>query len=254
MTGSIIAYSLLNSLNCSAAYETGKIKICFAQIVNGRPARFDTMIYVNEAGNHYEIDQVQYFISEVTLHKSGGSSYILSPKAPWHYVDKDIPASMTWNVNDEIPAGLYDSVTFTFGLSKENNRSYKFRNAPESLMFWPDALGGGYHYMKINIKYLNNSGELSNFNCHIGTGQTKSPEGKAESFIQNFFRVTLPLSSFKLNNKETKTVEILMNIENWFALPNIIDFNNYGGIMDNEEAMKKICENGAKVFSVKILE
>jgi hypothetical protein len=252
-TGAIVL-SLLNTGNCIAADKTGQIRIRFSQVINEKPVRFDTMIYINKAGNMFEISQIQYFISEVTLHKSGGGSYLLSPEATWHYVDNDIPASLIWNISDKITIGSYDSVSFIFGLSKENNKSYKFKNAPESLMFWPDVLGGGYHYMKINIRYLNNSGEISNFNCHIGTGQIKSSDGIIEGFIQNFFLVTLPWSSFKITGDETKTIEIVMNVEKWFALPNIIDFNNYGGIMDNEEAMKKICENGANVFNVKITD
>ena len=42
-----------------------------------------------------------------------------------------------------------------------------------------------------------------------------------------------------------------MNIEKWFAAPNLWDWNVIGGqIMMNQEAMHKACQNGANVFRV----
>jgi len=243
-------FSSLKNEKFNKDIESGKIVIHFVLLMNGQPVQFDTLIYKNIAGNRFEINQVQYFISEVTIHKASGEKILLSPDRNWHYVDKDIPKTLTWYLTDKIEAGVYDSISFTFGLSKNNNKSFKFRNPPENLMAWPDVLGGGYHYMKINLKYLNHNGELSNFNCHLGTGQVRNNKGNITSFIQNSFCITLPNSSFVQNNSETKEVQLIMNLENWFNGANKIDFNNYGGIMDKQEVMKSFCENGAHVFSV----
>jgi|WetSurMetagenome_2_1015567.scaffolds.fasta_scaffold10645_2 hypothetical protein len=243
---------LLLAQNNNSNY--GTISFSFIQIVNGQSALYDTLIYSNNAGNRYEINKVQYFVSEIILHSISGDSVRLSRSAPCHYVDKDYPKTLSWSLPDKILPGKYNYVSFIFGLSKDQNKSYRFRNPPESIMFWPDILGGGYHYMKINIKYLNVNGEISNFNCHLGIGQTKDEHGKIDGFIHNCFSVTLPASSLIIRKGQTSKVEIIMNIEKWFDSPNIIDFNNYHGIMDNQKAMSAICANGKNVFSLIVKE
>lgn len=128
-----------------------------------------------------------------------------------------------------------------------------FRDPPQNNMTWPGVLGGGYHYMKMNLKYLNTKGQLSNFDCHLGRGQLRDPNGKITGFVPNNFRVSLT-SSFVIKSKETKNIQLIMNIEKWFDASHKIDFNNYGGIMENEKAMRSFCENGRHAFAIKISE
>ena len=40
-------------------------------------------------------------------------------------------------------------------------------------MFWPEMLGGGYHYMKMNMIWSDTSA-LNPFNMHLGIGQIYS--------------------------------------------------------------------------------
>jgi hypothetical protein len=251
----LIAFFLPNLAELSIAQTNTAcaIHVRFVHSADGRPALFDSLVYINKAGNRYEINQVQYFVSEITLHSLAGNKIVLSSDNPVHYVDKDISKTLLWKTADSLPTGRYDSVSFIFGLSPERNISYTYKNPPESFMFWPDALGGGYHYMKINLKYLDNQGELSNFNCHLGIGRIKSKEGATAGFIHNCFYLSFPVN---LTVKEDKSVEVLiiMDIGQWFDAINIMDFNNYHGIMDNQEAMRKFSENGKSVFCVKTNE
>jgi len=229
--------------------NSGKIVLKFAHKVNGASLQTDTMIYINEAGNPYEIDEIQYFVSDVILHKSDGTTKTISDKKDIYYVDIDIPSTLTWEVYDSIIAGSYDSISFTFGISAQKNQSFMFSNPPESDMFWPTILGGGYHMMKINGKWKTPADVIDMFNFHLGTGQVIS--GTDTTFISNSFNVSLPSSSFVLDKGQTKTIQIVMNIENWFKSPNTYDFNVWGGsIMQNQNAMQAVKENGHDVFSV----
>ena len=36
-----------------------------------------------------------------------------------HYVDIDIPSTLTWDVYDDIASGSYDSISFIFGFTAE---------------------------------------------------------------------------------------------------------------------------------------
>jgi len=231
------------------------ITLKFSHYNGGKLIEFDTMIYENEAGNKYLVNEIQYFISDVVLHKSDGEDILIDEWKDIHYIDTDILSTQTWKIPDKLAAGNYNSISFTFGISEAKNHTLMFLNPPERDMFWPEYLGGGYHYMKQNGKWLSDENTINPFDFHLGVGQIyHSYPDSITGFIQNYFQVNLPSSSFDLIENQTKEIEISMNTENWFRNPNIYDHNVYGGdIMQNQEAMNLACENGHNVFTVKIL-
>ncbi len=231
--------------------QTGKIAFKFAHRIDGKPIQYDTMKYMNAAGNHYLVNEIQWFISDVAIHK-GNDSTLLDVWEDIHYVDTDIENTWTFTLKDDIQPGTYDSISFTFGICETKNKSLMFVNPPESLMFWPELLGGGYHYMKLNGKWLDTLNHISPFNFHLGIGQIYySFPDSIERYVQNYFRVRLPNSAFEVNEDETKTFTIVMNVENWFQNPNVFDFNYWGGdIMQNQDAMHAACQNGWDVFTL----
>lgn len=237
------------------AAETGHITFKFLHKVSGLPLQKDTMMYVNAADNQYEVNMLMYFISDVTLYKSDGTKKVIDDWKDINYIDIDIPSTLTWDVYDSIPAGTYDSITFVFGITAEKNQSYMFVNPPESNMAWPDVLGGGYHYMMLNGKWIDTLSQVENFRFHMGIGQLyKSNVIVVDSiyaFVQNYFTVSLDNSSFTLGNDETREIEIIMNIESWLTTPHDYDFNYWGAdIMQNQAAMQTVKENGCDVFTM----
>lgn len=235
--------------------ESGHIRLKFLHYVDGKPLQRDTMKYVNAAGNSYEINEVMYFISDVRLSNSDGTKKLISDWKDIHYVDIDIPSTLTWDIFDDIPAGSYDSITFIFGITAEKNKSFMFVNYPEARMMWPDVLGGGYHYMMINGKWRDPGGKKQLFNFHLGIGQLYRSNvivpDSIYAFVQNYFTVLLPNSSFTIEPGSTREIDIIMNIESWFTTPHDFDFNYWGGtIMQIQPAMQMAKENGYDVFTV----
>jgi hypothetical protein len=231
--------------------QSGKISISFVHNLDGSQLRIDTMMYTNTAVNHYMITEVQYFISDVTLYKSDGSAQMIDDWKDIHYVDNDIPSTLQWNVFDNIPAGEYDSLSFVFGITEAKNHSLMYTDPPESLMFWPEYLGGGYHYMKLNGKWLDQDNKMIPFDFHLGIGQTYDNEGNITGFIQNYFTVHLPTSSFTVEKEKTTNIVLVMNIESWFSTPHDYNHNDWGGaIMQNQAAMLLAKENGFDVFTM----
>jgi len=109
-------------------------------------------------------------------------------------------------------------------------------------MFWPDYLGGGYHYMKTNILYLDKDNNINAFNCHIGRGQIYNSKNKPIKYIDNDFRIKIPIKrvdNFAVINLDISTI---------FDYPNAVLFSDYGGIMNNQKAMKMFCENIKAAF------
>jgi hypothetical protein len=124
-------------------------------------------------------------------------------------------------------------------------------NPPENAMVWPEFLGGGYHYLKLNMKWIGQGGYPQGNAFHLGIGQIYDTQGDITGFIHNDFRVSLPGSAFTVSDKQTRTVTLVMNVEEWFKNPNIYDFDAWGGdIMQNQDAMHLAAENGTDVFSI----
>lgn len=236
--------------------DTGKLSLNFKELVDGEALKIDSVTYLNEAHNFYTVSEIQYFISNIRIHYHDGSTYTVTDNDGIHYTDTDISESHLWTLADDVPVGTIDSITFTFGLDEETNKTGLFPNPPESNMFWPDELGGGYHYMKLNGKWRNIGDTLQPFNFHLGIGQTYDTTGAITGFVQNYFNVSVyqPVSSsyiMQIKPGETTYLALKMNVESWFKTPHTWDFNYWGGmIMQNEEAMKTACENGYDVFTI----
>ncbi len=264
--------------------KSGAFSIRISHTVDHNSLITNNMIYTNAAGNEYMVTEVQWFISNLKLVKANGDMVTINDQEGIFYIDTDVPESLLIMPADQIPVGDYSGIAFTFGFDQENNTSNRFVNPPESFMFWPVYLGGGYHYLKLNGKWINQKDQLANFNFHLGIGQLyDSTAAKSEmvdlseccapmhcegytppsdnkilpviEFIQNHFEVILDNTKFSITEERPVMLELEMKIENWFESPHVYDHNQWGGsIMQNQQAMHLGCENGHDVFELNILE
>ncbi len=233
---------------CAACQDpTGTVRLHFTFSVDGDELQQDTMLYQNAAGNLYEVTEAQYFISNVILTKSDGTQCAIKSDKCAHYVDADIPGTLSWLPNDALPVGTYRSVSFVFGLAPELNVTHAYTDAPENNMSWPALLGGGYHNMKINGRWLAPDGTAHPFNLH--SGRVLTAEGDT---LEHSFMVTLPLTQKTLSKGDVMDIALDMNVNRWFTSPHNFDFNEYGGsIMQNAEAQEVLEANGWDVFAAK---
>ena len=234
--------------------KAGSLVFSFKHLVNGNDLELDAMKYTNTAGNKYEVTEIQWFISDITLNKADGSKLLLDKEKFAHYIDTNIRESGMWEVKDPIPPGDYDSISITFGIKGEKNKPLMYTDPPESDMLWPINLGGdqgGYHYMKLNGFWIDKIGQRNPFNFHLGVGQERDAENNIVGFVQNWFEVELPASSFSIAENERKVMPIIMNVEKWWDKPHRYNHDEVGGkIMQNQEAMRMGVENGRSVFSM----
>lgn len=268
----------LFSCNKASQAPTGAIELAVEHKVGNSPLEINKLIYTNAAGNQYLVTEVQWFISRLRLVRSDGTTAELNNGEPI-YFDTGIQAGLIKQFST-VPAGSYNALQFIFGHDEQMNTSLRYKNPPESFMFWPDYLGGGYHYMKLNGKWLNNNGLLEPFNFHLGIGQiydTLAPKSTwvnmneccktashcegykppqktmpIKEFVHNHFEVSLPASIIVREN-QSSGISLEMHIDQWFKEPHIYDHNLWGGsIMQQQAAMKTGCENGRNVFSLVI--
>ncbi len=249
----------LSLISCVKPKDAGSLTVDINYSINGCPLMSDSLCYHNEAGNTFMITEIQWFLSKIEIQDEQGDWIALThlendnmfPYANDRifYIDTNIPESQNFQTAS-IPIGHYQALRFTFGLDEEDNQSGIFSDPPESNMFWPEPLGGGYHYMKLNGKYINEEGELAPLNTHLGIGQN----AEHTEFYQNYFTVEGPIDLDIAESKESQ-IQLTMIVDNWFRSPNLYDFNVYGSaIMQNQAAQQALKENGQDVFTWSVIE
>ena len=236
-------FAIFMAVSCKKPASYGELCVNIGYSVNGKALITDSLCYHNEAGNEFLITEIQWFISKMELQDERGEWVAFEPQ--FFYIDTNIPESQTLGI-DSIPVRKYKALRFVFGLDEEDNRTGLFTDPPESEMFWPDLLGGGYHYMKLNGKYLDAEGRLAPLAIHLGVGQNEDHS----QFYQNYFTVKLPID-FTITETSENQLDLTMIIDNWFRNPNLYDFNEYGShIMQNQAAQQALKENGNDVFRI----
>jgi hypothetical protein len=107
-------------------------------------------------------------------------------------------------------------------------------------------LGGGYHYMQFDGKFVNSNMEEQGFNYHA-IRAVDNP-GANPIFPQDTF-FTVNLGAISISNDVE--IEVKMNIAEWFKNPNLWDLNIYNQmLMPNSTAQIMMYENGQNVFSL----
>ena len=224
---------------------TTKLTLKFSFTENGNEVLLDTLLYTNAAGNLYEIDEIKYFISDLKLTTTKGETIEIQDHEGVHYIDLALPYTLSWTIADSLPIDNYAAISFRMGLTGKKNTTHYFVNPPENNMAWPETLGGGYHYLMNNGKWMKDN-VLTPFNFHAGRTFNENQETADPTFI-----TTITHPSFSLKKGQNNMV-INMEVNNWFENPTIFDFNHFGGsIMTNIEAQEAIKSNGHDVFSIK---
>ncbi|MBC3845890.1 hypothetical protein H8K90_05835 [Winogradskyella echinorum] len=202
---------------------------------------FNTIQFTNANGDQLSIERLRYVISDITFTSSTNEIIELDV---YNLVDVTNNTNLSFTPETQIPTGNYN-VSFTFGLDNEDNAENYLDLNSESFNV-PDMLGGGYHYMQFDGKFINSNAQEQGFNYHV-IRAVDNP-GANPTFPQDtFFKVDLGEIAIT-NNID---IEVNMNIAEWFKNPNLWDLNDYNQmLMPNSTAQIMMFENGQNVFSL----
>lgn len=209
---------------------------------NVTAADFGTTEFTNENGEVLKISKLRYLISKVTLYNSFGDAIELEG---YNLVDLTDDNTLSFTKNAVFPPGTYTRITFVYGFNEEDNIDDAYGDLNVAEWAWPDMLGGGYHFMQQEGTFMDTNGDPQPFAYHNGTARVS--EGV---FEQNF--ISVDLNDLSINSNST--IDIKMNIAEWYKNPNTWDLNTLsGGLMGNYDAQIMMTENGQNVFSVDVV-
>lgn len=207
---------------------------------------FNSIKFTNANGEQLSIERLRYLVSKITFTTNNYEKLVLNG---YNLVDVTNNQNLSFTSSTLIPIGSYSDVTFTFGFNNEDN-SGNYEDLNSASWFVPAMLGGGYHYMQFDGKFLNTSDEEQGFNYHAI--RAADNPGDNPTFPQDtFFNVSL--GEVLISNNATFNIE--MNIAEWFKNPNTWNLNVLNQmLMPNSDAQIMMFENGQNVFSLKSID
>jgi hypothetical protein len=202
---------------------------------------FNDIKFTNENGELVSIERLRYLISEITLTHVSGEVTTLNE---YNLVNVSTNENLSYTTTVSVLPGDYSNISFRFGFSDANNTDGTYTDLNTANFNVPGALGGGYHYMQFDGKYIDNTSAEASFNYHaisaFDTTGTNDPLDT--SFTTDLGAVTVGGNT---------NVNIQMDIKEWFKSPNTWDLNVLNTVlMPNYDAQIMMSENGATVFSL----
>lgn len=198
-------------------------------------ADFNDIKFTNANGEMLSIERLRYLISNVTFtNTTSGAVQVVNG---YNLVNLGENTGLTYTLDTPIPTGTY-AVSFTFGFNNEDNaQNYVGLNSANFNV--PQMMGGGYHYMQFDGKYIDSNDAEMPFNYHAIRAVNV---GGDPMFPQDTF-FTVNLGDVGLINNTI--LEVKMNIDQWFVNPNTWDLNVLDTpLMPNSAAQIMISENG----------
>lgn len=189
--------------------------------------------YTNAIGQQYNVERLNYLISDIKLHSESGNEILIKEV---HFIDLD-DRSTLYIDTENIKNDSYTSISFTMGLDTSKNISNLYVNESfHTSMAWPDMMGGGYHYMKLEGDYDT-----------ITNGYATHTGGSMGSDFS--FNKTFNIDLVTTDQTQQAQIQINMDINKWYQNPNNINIEP--AIMANMNKQLDLKENGLQdVFSV----
>lgn len=203
---------------------------------------FNSIQFTNANGEALSITKLRYLISNITFQKSDGETFILEG---YNLVDVTSNTNLSFTPISSVPTGSYSKVSFTFGFNNEDNYNNNYPDLNSTSWFVPAMLGGGYHFMQLEGKFIDNTTTDTGYAYHAIRAVDNS--GPTQVFQDTFFEVDLG----EITIAQNTTFNIKMNIAEWFKNPNTWDLNVLNNmLMPNFNAQVMMFENGQNVFSL----
>lgn len=233
--------------SCEYLQEAG-ITLQFTQNVNGTnitSSDFDQLNFTNADGNVWSITKMQYMISDVRLYKANGDSLMIDG---YHLIDMEDASSLTYTLPSNVPTNPYIGIGFNFGFDENDNISGQYEDLNAASWSSPEMLGGGYHQMKFEGRFIKVTGDTSTFQYH-SLSEIREITQTDTIFHHNY--VHLKFTESMNFTEANDTIEVKMNVNEWFANPITWDLDTLNSMMmPNYQAQIMMTQNISTVFSI----
>ena len=234
--------------NGTCEYTTeGNVTLNFTHNFDGTAvtsADFDQLLYTNANGDLLSVTKMQYLISDVRLYKTNGDSLYVSG---YHLIDLGDEATMSYVLPNSIDIGNYTGIGFNYGFDAEDNVDGAYTDLNAASWSSPMMLGGGYHQMKFEGRFVDGNMDTTSFQYH-NISKAREITMSDTTFHDNYASIHLS-KTFSLFGDAA--VDVQMDISEWFVNPNLWELDsNYTMLMPNYNAQVMMKQNASTVFSL----
>lgn len=239
-------YNCTDEKECCVNVKPAEITFKFNHNWNDTPVSntdFNELKFVNENGQTLSITRLRYAVSNITLTRNGESFSFKD----YNLVDVTNNKNLSIILSEPIAKNSYSNISFTFGFKDDDNIDGAYQDLNVANFSVPAMLGGGYHYMQFDGKYLDDNNQEAPFNYHAIRAANRNQAIPWENLPDTSFTVNLG----EIEIKEDTTINININLAEWFKNPNTWNLNELNTVlMPNFNAQKLMNANGKSVFSL----
>ncbi len=215
----------------------GSFDVHFNNVVKDKDLDLGNVWYTTDDGDTYRITHFNYYISNIMFNATDGSRYV-EPES-YHLVKEDVASSQLITVNN-VPAGEYNSVSFTIGVDFYKNI---------------DTLQVGNDLDTVNGMYMGEGkgyimAMLAGFAPRSANGKLKYHIGGYQGMYNTIKNITLQFKEPKTINGSTIQVYVNADVAKWFDGPNPIDFATLPIVDTIGPGAKMMADNYAQMFSI----
>ncbi|MBK7383118.1 MAG: hypothetical protein IPI81_07235 [Flavobacteriales bacterium] len=234
----IIAMVVLNVASCKKESDDDPVVpqppavhgLVIEHHVDGAAAVLDAMNYITESGTTYSISRLNYYISGIVLQGMNGTAND-TIKGPYYIGDQ----GTTRFTLGTLQAGEYSGAGLFLGLPPDLNVTGGLPNTMENVnMAWPDPMGGGYHFLKLE-GHFDSGISTPGFAMHVGNSAYL-----AQVVIAQPFTITSGSGDLVLR----------FNLNEIFRTPHTYDLANGNYSMGSATLMGQLRDNAADAFSI----
>ncbi|MCG9879245.1 MAG: hypothetical protein MH472_01470 [Bacteroidia bacterium] len=202
--------------------------------VNGILLEFDSILYQNSSESPYSVSRLEYYISGIKLYKE--DSTFLHSDATYYINARNKENKL---LVQHVVEGDYTAIEFLIGIAADKNISNSLENTTENInMQWPDVIGGGYHFLKLEGRYLDTAGVNLGYTMHVGTNEMLIKHRKLNINIH-------------IQKEKPAILNCIMNVNEWFQNPHTYNFNVDGNYtMAIPALMQHLKNNGYDTFLI----
>lgn len=214
----------------------GTLRIHVKHQVNGKDAQSDAFLYMNEAGDSFQVTLLQHYLSNFEFHSPETG---WQKKAVYKLVRMKDPTTLSFDITD-MPFGNYDSIRFYTGIDSVTNHNIDKVGEldPGYGMIW--TWNSGYIFYMFEGKFVNDNDVVLPFAYHIG----------GDEYLMEY---ELPIAETKsLSTGNTlATIDLVLEMDEIFKNPNLIDLNQeklVSHTFDEPALSKKLRDNLLNAF------
>jgi hypothetical protein len=218
--------------------KEGKVLLEFSNKVGTDNLKMDGTVYKNQNGDDFTVTKFNYYICNIKLNKIDGSNF--AEVESYHLLEHNTPASLNFNLA-KVPAGTYNSISFTIGVDSLRNVSGAQSGAldPAKGMFW--SWSSGYIMLKLEGTSPQSTQAGNILRIHVGGFSGANNTVKTVS-------IDFP-NTITVNANENH-IHLSADVAKLFGPSNITSFASTSVIHMAGADAKKIADNYASMFSV----